>query len=614
MTELNNSTHRHVEGIHLLARYSPALKELGLVICRSLFLPLIVGMIAWELRDGYDTTSLSGAICRSSFFMLPAIFLTRLLSRSLRQGGLVSKFFDWPTELTGGLRKCVETIQLLVLPQIFLHLLLQTFEQGKWADSLGRMVFVSVMLMLSWGLWRMNLDLTKWRLAQAGNGEFALKRRLICWSVLASAIAPVFFCIMLLLGYQYGAEQLGQRHLASVLLVIFSVVLTGFLSHMLLVTQFKIKYRRLIAARGSNEKKVDADSIDIKEISAQVNRLLSVMAVVTMVIVAWNLWGSVFPANSYLDQVQLWNGPLNDAGEAAPVTLRHLLSGLVLIGLTSVLSRNLPGLLEITLLDRLPLDRGGRYAISFICRYVVGIVGILLTCQLLGFSWKSLQWLAAGLTVGLGFGLQEIFANLISGIIILIERPVRVGDYVSVNGMSGTVIRMQLRATTIQDLDNRELIVPNKKFITEDVMNWTLTDAVSRVTFSVGVAYGSDTQLVVEKLLEVANTHPLIVKMPQPQVVFSQFGDSTLNFELRVHIPNRDVYAQVQHEINMEIDRVFRETEIEIAFPQRELHLHPDSWKTIEGSLADEKELESPGDSAVGVYDELASPPNQKAA
>ena len=109
-------------------------------------------------------------------------------------------------------------------------------------------------------------------------------------------------------------------------------------------------------------------------------------------------------------------------------------------------------------------------------RYLVGVFGLLFAFQVVGFSWGSVQWLAAGLTVGLGFGLQEIFANLISGLIILIERPVRVGDIVTVNGTTGTVCSMQLRATTIRDRDECELIVPNKKFITEDVMNWTLSD------------------------------------------------------------------------------------------------------------------------------------------
>ncbi len=583
---MNNSTSSTPRaGLHVLSSYSPALKELGLVLCRSLFLPLVIGMAAWELRDGYDTSSLSGSICRSAFLLLPAIWLTRILTRSLRSGGLAKRFFNWSSELIRGLRHCVNMVQWFVLPLQFLYVTMQTFEQGKWNDSLGRLFFVGSMIALGVALWRASRQLKNWRNVKSDTGSSELATQICRWGVLLLAIAPLVIGAMAVMGYQYGAEQMGKRLLASILLTMLTVVMTGFLSHILLVTQFKIKYRRLIANRESVENRIDTDAIDIKEISLQVNRLLSVFAIVVMVITAWNVWGSVFPANSYLDQVQLWKGPLNDAGESPWITLRDVLSGVVVAVLTMVLSRNLPGLLEITLLDRLPLDRGGRYAISFVCRYVVGIIGILLTCQLLGFSWKGLQWLAAGLTVGLGFGLQEIFANLVSGIIILIERPIRVGDFVTVNGTSGTVIRMQLRATTIQDPDNRELIVPNKKFITEDVMNWTLTNSISRAVFTVGVAYGSDTELVVQTLLAVASENPLVVRDPKPMVVFSNFGDSTLNFELRVHIPNREVYPQVQHQLHMQIDKAFREANIEIAFPQQEIHLDDRSKKLVQQVL-----------------------------
>ena len=255
------------------------------------------------------------------------------------------------------------------------------------------------------------------------------------------------------------------------------------------------------------------------------------------------------------------------------VTLRDLLLASGVLVITLVLSRNLPGLLEIVLLDRLPLDRGGRYAISFVCRYLVAIAGIMLTFHWIGFSWTAVQWLATALTVGLGFGLQEIFANLVSGLIILIERPVRVGDFVTVNGVDGHVLRTQLRATTIKDLDHRELIVPNKTFITQDVINWTLSDRSTRVIIRVGIAYGSDTARAQQVMVDIARENPLVKQIPRPEVVFTSFGNSTLDFELRVMIPTREVYFKVIHELNMAIDAAFREAGIEIAFPQQDIHI-----------------------------------------
>lgn len=553
-----------------LARYAPAVRALGSCVGRALFVPLIMAFLIWELRDGFDIVSLRGAICRSGFFLLPAVFLTEFLRVSFRKNGLVEKFFDWSPALIAAMQKLFTVVLWGTLPLQFLYLAMQTFQEGKWSDSLGRLLFVGSMLTLSLGLWRAVLELRRWSAVCRENAPRVFHRACFFGVVLATA-SPLVIACMSLAGYHFGAEQMGYRLVATVLLTITTALCTGFASRILLVTQFKIKLRRLSEEYKNQE--VDAESIDISAISSQVNRLLSVTALVMLVVVGWKIWGEVFPANSYLDQVQFWQGPLSKAGEVTWITLRSLLTAVGVLTLTFVLSRNLPGLLEITLLDRLPLDRGGRYAISFVCRYIVGIVGILFACQLMGFSWSSLQWLAAGLTVGLGIGLQEIFANLVSGIIILIERPVRVGDYVTVNGTSGTVIRMQLRATTIQDLDHRELIVPNKKFITEDVMNWTLTEAHSRAIFSVGVAYGSDTQRVQDELLNVAAQHPQILSDPEPVVVFTAFGSSTLDFELRAHVPNRDVYPQVLHEVNMAIDKAFREAEIEIAFPQQDLHI-----------------------------------------
>jgi len=179
----------------------------------------------------------------------------------------------------------------------------------------------------------------------------------------------------------------------------------------------------------------------------------------------------------------------------------------------------------------------------------------------------------AAMTVGLGFGLQEIFANFVSGLIILFERPVRVGDIVTVGGGTGTVTQIRMRATTITDSDRKELIIPNKKFITDEVINWTLSDPITRVVIRVGIAYGSDTQLAQRLLLRAARKHPLVVDEPEPSALFAGFGLSTLDFELRVFIPNREVYAAVLHDLNTAIDRSFRDAKVEIAFPQQDLHI-----------------------------------------
>jgi potassium efflux system protein len=178
----------------------------------------------------------------------------------------------------------------------------------------------------------------------------------------------------------------------------------------------------------------------------------------------------------------------------------------------------------------------------------------------------------AALSVGIGFGLQEIVANFISGLIILFERPIRVGDLVTVGDVDGTVTKIRIRATTITNWDRKEYIVPNKEFITGRLMNWTLSNPINRVVIVVGIAYGSDTEKARELLLKVAHEHPAVMEDPPPVAAFDGFGDNSLNFVLRCFLPNFDNWVNNKTDLYMAIDKAFRKAGISIAFPQRDIH------------------------------------------
>src|SRR5690606_32063139 len=184
-----------------------------------------------------------------------------------------------------------------------------------------------------------------------------------------------------------------------------------------------------------------------------------------------------------------------------PISLLDLLGALLIIALTLVLARNLPGLLEMAILSRLNLAQGSAYATTTLLSYVIVGVGLVTTLSTLGVSWDKLQWLVAALSVGIGFGMQEIFANFISGLIILFERPVRIGDLVTIGDVTGTVRRIHIRATHVVDGDRKEVIVPNKTFVTSQLINWTLTDTITRVVLSFTVNRGNDLQQVHDLLL-----------------------------------------------------------------------------------------------------------------
>jgi potassium efflux system protein len=259
--------------------------------------------------------------------------------------------------------------------------------------------------------------------------------------------------------------------------------------------------------------------------------------------------------------------------QTVPITLGNIAVSLIVIAVTIIAVRNLPGLFEMILLNRLPMNPGARYAYSTITRYTLTAIGIVIALNTMGLRWSNLQWLVAALGVGLGFGLQEIVANFISGLIVLFERPFTVGDTVTVGDIHGTVTRIQIRATTILDWDRKELIVPNKEFITGRLINWSLSDSIIRIKIPVGIAYGSDTELAEQLLLEAAQANPLVLKSPAPQPVFLSFGDNSLNFELRVFIKSIDDWIPMLHAMNRSIDKEIRQSGITIAFPQRDVHL-----------------------------------------
>jgi small-conductance mechanosensitive channel len=205
--------------------------------------------------------------------------------------------------------------------------------------------------------------------------------------------------------------------------------------------------------------------------------------------------------------------------------------------------------------------------------YVIILTGFIIALSTFGFDVTKLTIILSALGVGLGFGLQSIVNNFVSGLILLFERPVRVGDTIELGGKWAEIRRIGLRSTTVQTLDHADVIIPNSDLIANQVTNWTLSNRQIRLTIPVGVAYGSDVSLVTETLSKCADTNSLVAKTPAPQVLFLSFGESSLDFELRVWVMDADHRLKVRSELHQEIDRSFREAKIEIAFPQRDLHL-----------------------------------------
>jgi len=261
--------------------------------------------------------------------------------------------------------------------------------------------------------------------------------------------------------------------------------------------------------------------------------------------------------------------------ESAPLTLWHLLEAILAGLVTLVLVRNLPGVIEILLKRRTSLDGGARFAFSTLVRYAITIIGTIVVFGLLGVTWDKVQWLAAALTFGLAFGLQEIVANFVSGLILLIERPVRVGDVVTIGNLMGKVTRIQIRATTITLWDRSEMIVPNKEFVTTKLVNWTLSDSKRRIEIPLRIAYGADLEQVKKILVDSAEQHPSVLDDPAPHVLLLGFGDDAINFELRFVVDFGQGLV-IKDAVQMAIERTFREQGIEFALPKSEVRFISD--------------------------------------
>lgn len=262
------------------------------------------------------------------------------------------------------------------------------------------------------------------------------------------------------------------------------------------------------------------------------------------------------------------------------ITLWSLISFVFSIALLLYVASTVRNVLENKILTRYKLDIGVRQSIATIVRYVILIIGFIIIVQTAGIDLTALGLVAGAVGVGIGFGLQNITNNFISGIIILFERPIKVGDRIEVASVRGDVVKISARATTVVTNDNISIIVPNSDFISSTVTNWSHNDRLVRFNFPVGVSYKEDPANIKKLLLEVATDNKGVLKNPAPDVLFDEFGDSSLNFTLRVWTSQyTDRPNVLKSQLYYTIFAKFKEHNVEIPFPQRDLHiksgLHP---------------------------------------
>ena len=268
-----------------------------------------------------------------------------------------------------------------------------------------------------------------------------------------------------------------------------------------------------------------------------------------------------------------WSKPLFHLGET-PISMETIAKLIVFLILLAVLARQFRRLVRTHLLDRMPIEEGQRFALERTVGYVVFLLGLIIGLQTSGVNLSTLTVLGGAVGIGIGFGMQTIANNFISGLILLFERPVKVGDRVEVGSLNGDVLQIGARSTWVRTNDNIVVILPNSEFIEKQVTNWTANDRRVRFAVPLGVSYGSDPEHVREVLLKVAAANSDVLRDPPADVIFIGFGDSSLDFELRVWTATKTNMPYIlRSDLYFAVFKAFKEQGIEIPFPQRDLHL-----------------------------------------
>ena len=574
------------------------LKALALTLLMAAPWPLLTGITGWQLSSSPQGTDFSKALSHGLILLSPAFFYLKSFRTMCLPGGLAQVHFRWPESSTKALRYQLRILMLTFLPAGLVAITITRFSSAEFGSGLGRLAFVVLVMALAYFFYRLfSPNQTTLQDVLERNPTSALARFRMLWLVLA-LLLPVFLAVLAVLGFLYTAGILTGSLVETLWLLLGLIVIHQMAVRWLLMTRRKLAFeaaieRRRVALKAgeaaeaahqsgeavsveSSQHQVDEPEIDLFALSDESRKLLNTALPLLSLVGLWFIWSDILPAFGWLDTISLWHytGTAGDQELLIPVTLRDFLLGMTILIITIVASKRFPALLEIILLQRFKTTSGGRYAATTLARYSIAVIGVLLALSVIGARWSQVQWLAAALSVGIGFGLQEIVANFISGLIILFERPIRVGDVVTIGDTDGVVTRIQIRATTIRSWDRLELLVPNKEFITGRLLNWTLSDQTTRLRIPVGIAYDSDVKKAMALMNEAALENSAVLDDPEPSVVFEAFGDSTLQLMLRCFVGLQDDRMPTLTALHEAINDKFHEAGIVMAFPQRDVHLN----------------------------------------
>ena len=541
--------------------------------------PIVFGYAGWLLTQLPQPSDFTAGVGAGLLAVATMVAFFRFVQFICIENGLFSVHFGWSERARALLWKNVLWLKYALIPATFLIAMINASSAQYLRDGLGRFAFFAGGIAAALFMARVFHPRFGAFAEELAPGHPLWMTRWLWHTALWAT--PLLVSGLALWGYYDGASQIQQGLVISAAIAVAAFLLYSVAMREVLVARRRLEIKRAyerrekaraaaFASQGPSELgaegqpvHIEEPEVDIAAISEQTRKLVRLATLLLLAGTLYFFWREALPSLALLD-VPLWQQSVvvDGATRSVPVTVSNVIIAILLLVITFIATRNLPGLLEITALHRLQVEAGTRYAVGAVSRYLIAIIGIAFAFRSIGFDWSQVQWIVAALGVGVGFGLQEIVANFISGLIILFERPVRVGDTVTIGNLTGTVSRIHIRATSMTDGENREIIIPNKSLITEKVINWTLTDSITRVTLKVSVRYGTDTLRAQMLILEAVKATPQVLDTPAPSVFFIGFGSSALEFEVRAFVLQLAHRSTVNNDLHVAIERALREQEI----------------------------------------------------
>ncbi|MCX8649132.1 miniconductance mechanosensitive channel MscM [Gilliamella sp. B2776] len=565
--------------------YSLTLKVIVYSLIMALPIPILWAVFGYALQQINWDYPVAIALGYGVNAAAPILWVFIITAHFAEKSGLFITHFGWSKANVHEAMKYYKLSVWVVIPLVMIVMSFDQFNNRQFAATIGRCAFIILcfaLVFMSNSIHRAGVPLY---IDKKGSGDNLLSH--ILWLILLSA--PWLAIIAACLGYLSTAQVLLGRLEASVIIWLGLLVIYFMIRRWMWIQKRRIKFERakqrrlerMQRARGHEEDLtsindgMDEPAIDLDAISAQslllVRSIIMLIASISMIL----LWSELHSAFAFMNNIKLWGTSVivNGTEVEQYITLGAVCIAILVMTITIQLVKNLPALLELGLLQHLDLAPGTGYAISTVSKYIVLMIGSMIAFSFIGIDWAKIQWLIAALGVGLGFGLQEIFANFISGLIILFEKPVRIGDTVTIRDLTGNITKINTRAITIVDWDRKEIVMPNKAFITEQLVNWSLSDSITRIVLTIPATIDANSDLVIKLLEKACEKCEYVLKDPEPQVYLVDIQEGIQLFEIRVFAAEMGHRMRLRSAIHKLILEAYREHNLQLPFPPLQTNL-----------------------------------------